>query len=71
MPYLQVKGLTKEELAARNDMVIALSDRIQSIPDGTSNATKQTGGWTASASRNEIKFDSPSGNFLLSLLFFL
>lgn len=60
----KVKGLTKEELAARNDMVIALTDRIQSIPDGTSNATKQTGGWTASASRTEIKFDSPSdGSF--------
>ncbi|KAK8914644.1 Syntaxin-71 [Platanthera zijinensis] len=61
----KVKGISKEELAARHDLVLALPDRIQSIPDGTySNGTKQTGGWTASASRTEIKFDSPSdGNF--------
>ncbi|XP_020672091.1 syntaxin-71 [Dendrobium catenatum] len=64
LAYKKVKGLTKEDLAARNDMVLALPDRIQSIPDGTSNGTKQTGGWTASASRTEIKFDSPSdGSF--------
>lgn len=64
LAYKKVKGLTKEDLAARNDMVLALPDRIQSIPDGTSNGTKQTGGWTASASRTEIKFDSTSdGSF--------
>ncbi|KAL0904027.1 hypothetical protein M5K25_026097 [Dendrobium thyrsiflorum] len=71
LAYKKVKGLTKEDLAARNDMVLALPDRIQSIPDGTSNGTKQTGGWTASASRTEIKFDSTSGNFLWTLLFLL
>ncbi|PKA63361.1 Syntaxin-71 [Apostasia shenzhenica] len=60
----KVKGLSKEELAARNDLVIALPERIQSIPDGTSNGTKQTGGWTASASRPEIRFDTtPDGKF--------
>lgn len=59
----QVKGLSSEEFAARNDLVHALPDRIQDIPDGTPAAPKQTGGgWTASASRTEIKFDS-SGNF--------
>ncbi|KAF5961880.1 hypothetical protein HYC85_003089 [Camellia sinensis] len=54
----KVKGLLTEELAARNDLVIALPDRIQAIPDGTAAAPKQSGGWTGSASRTEIKFDS-------------
>ncbi|GFY93340.1 syntaxin of plants 71 [Actinidia rufa] len=53
-----VKGLSTEELAARNDLVLALPDRIEAIPDGTASATKQTGRWVASASRTEIKFDS-------------
>uniref|UniRef100_A0A5B7B2T9 Putative syntaxin-71 n=1 Tax=Davidia involucrata TaxID=16924 RepID=A0A5B7B2T9_DAVIN len=54
----KVKGLSTEELTARNDLALALPDRIQDIPDGTASAPKQTGGWTASASRTEIKFDS-------------
>ncbi|KAH7553594.1 hypothetical protein JRO89_XS12G0031200 [Xanthoceras sorbifolium] len=52
-----VKGLSPEEFAARNDLVLALPDRIQAIPDGTATAPKQTS-WTTSASRTEIKFDS-------------
>ncbi|KAJ6913718.1 syntaxin-71-like [Populus alba x Populus x berolinensis] len=54
----KVKGLSTEELAARNDLVLALPDRIQAIPDGSSAALKQTGGWGPSAPRTEIKFDS-------------
>ncbi|XP_028112163.1 syntaxin-71-like isoform X3 [Camellia sinensis] len=54
----KVKGLLTEELAARNDLVLALPDRIQAIPDGTAAAPKQSGGWTGSASHTEIKFDS-------------
>ncbi|KAL5546187.1 hypothetical protein UlMin_005874 [Ulmus minor] len=55
----KVKGLSSEEFAARNDLVLALPERIQAIPDGTPAAPKQSGGWTASASsRTEIKFDS-------------
>ncbi|KAD5508577.1 hypothetical protein E3N88_16280 [Mikania micrantha] len=57
----KVKGLSPEEFAARNDLVQALPDRIQAIPDGGSAAPKQTGGWAASASashNNNIKFDS-------------
>ncbi|XVF76472.1 hypothetical protein PTKIN_Ptkin13bG0269100 [Pterospermum kingtungense] len=56
-----LKGLLIEEMAARNDLVLALPDRIQAIPpDGTA-APKQTEGWLStgtSASRTEIKFDS-------------
>ncbi|MBA0693134.1 hypothetical protein Goari_010640 [Gossypium aridum] len=56
----KVKGISTEEMAARNDLVLALPDRIQAIPDGTA-ATKQTGGRMSSApsaSRTAIKFDS-------------
>ncbi|KAJ6864189.1 hypothetical protein NC651_034889 [Populus alba x Populus x berolinensis] len=56
--FSQVKGLSTEELAARNELVLALLDRIQAIPDGTAAAPKQTGGWGTSAPRAEIKFDS-------------
>lgn len=54
----KVKGLAPEEFAARNDLVLALPDRIQAIPDGGAAAPKQSGGWAASASRTQIKFDS-------------
>jgi SYP7 family syntaxin len=54
----QVKGLSSQEFAARNDLVLALPERIQAIPDGTPAAPKQTGGWASSGSRAEIKFDS-------------
>lgn len=67
--WLQVKGLSTEEYAARNDLVLALPDRIQAIPDGTPAGPKKTGGWTASASRAEIKFDS--GYLSTSFLDFL
>ncbi|CAL5422404.1 unnamed protein product [Camellia sinensis] len=54
----KVKGLSTEELAARNDLVLALPDRIQVIPDSTTAARKQSAGWTGSVFRTEIKFDS-------------
>lgn len=55
-------------MTARNDLVLALPDRIQAIPDGTAPAAKQSGGWVASASRTEIRFDSGIGaSTLLSL----
>ncbi|CAL5351042.1 unnamed protein product [Camellia sinensis] len=54
----EVKGLLTEELAARNDLVLALPDRIQVILDGTTAAHKQSAGWTGSVSCTEIKFDS-------------
>ncbi|THG08900.1 hypothetical protein TEA_021732 [Camellia sinensis var. sinensis] len=47
--WFWVKGLSTEELAARNDLVLALPDRIQAIPDGTAAAPKQSGGWTGLA----------------------
>ncbi|KAG7576642.1 Target SNARE coiled-coil homology domain [Arabidopsis thaliana x Arabidopsis arenosa] len=56
----RVKGLTTEELAARNDLVLALPARIEAIPDGTAGGPKNTSGWTPSSktSRPDIKFDS-------------
>ncbi|OIW21085.1 hypothetical protein TanjilG_28534 [Lupinus angustifolius] len=60
----KVKGLSSQEFAARNDLALALPERIQAIPDGTPAAPKQTGGWlgAASDSHPEIKFDS-NGRF--------
>jgi syntaxin of plants SYP7 len=54
----QEKGISSQEFAARNDLVLSLPERIQAIPDGTPAAPKQTEGWGASASHPEIKFDS-------------
>ncbi|KAH9603752.1 hypothetical protein KSS87_019570 [Heliosperma pusillum] len=57
----RVKGLSIEELGARNDLVLALPDRITAIPDGTA-APKKNGGWTSgwssSTTRTDIKFGS-------------
>lgn len=47
--------------------MLALPDRIQAIPDGTTTATKKTGGWTSSASRTDIKFDSGDSSILLNI----
>ncbi|KAF6134634.1 hypothetical protein GIB67_002035, partial [Kingdonia uniflora] len=54
----KVKGIIKEELNTRNDLVLVLSERIQAITDRTANGAKQTGDW--GVSRQEIKFDSHS-----------
>ncbi|OMP00378.1 hypothetical protein COLO4_12737 [Corchorus olitorius] len=59
----KVKGLSKEEIEARNDLVSSLKDRIEAIPDGSTVAAKQTaggGGWATSTSYTGIKFDSTS-----------
>ncbi|CAN6984429.1 unnamed protein product, partial [Brassica oleracea var. botrytis] len=56
---LSVKGLTTYELAARNDLVLALRARIEAIPDGTAGGPKSTSAWASSTtSRPDIKFDS-------------
>ena len=61
MVVFQVKGLSKEEREAQTDLVSALKERIEAIPDGSTIGAKQTGGWAASASDTGIKFDSTSG----------
>eukprot|EP00252_Welwitschia_mirabilis_P018277 TRINITY_DN40603_c0_g1_i1.p1 TRINITY_DN40603_c0_g1~~TRINITY_DN40603_c0_g1_i1.p1 ORF type:complete len:268 (+),score=49.82 TRINITY_DN40603_c0_g1_i1:211-1014(+) len=54
----KVKGLSPEEFAARSDLVLALEEKIDSIPDGTNAGGRKTGGWRTSATRMDIKFDS-------------
>ena len=65
----QAKGISKEECAARSDLILALPERIQSIPDGAAGVVKQTSRWSASASSSysEIKLDSTWGNSFLFL----
>ncbi|KAJ8450247.1 hypothetical protein Cgig2_033441 [Carnegiea gigantea] len=58
--FAEVKRLSREELEARNDLVYALKDRIESIPDGTPGPPKQTVGWAAFASKTGIRIDLPS-----------
>ncbi|KAG4980926.1 hypothetical protein JHK82_034173 [Glycine max] len=60
--HKKVKGLTKEDMAIRQDLVLALPERIQAIPDGISGAAVQTAGWTATSSQPHIKFDSSEGH---------
>ncbi|KAK6918353.1 Target SNARE coiled-coil homology domain, partial [Dillenia turbinata] len=57
----KVKGLSKEELEARGDLVSALKEKIESIPDGSATGPEQSTGWAASASRTGIKIDTNSG----------
>lgn len=57
----QAKGLTKDELDIRGELVLSLPERIQAIPDGTSPAANQSGGMGSSTGPNNIKFDS--GNY--------
>ncbi|KZV25203.1 syntaxin-71-like [Dorcoceras hygrometricum] len=55
----KVKGLSTEELTTRNDLVLALPDRILAIPDGSAPAPKSSFGWGTSAPpHSDIKFDS-------------
>ncbi|KAK3408771.1 hypothetical protein EUGRSUZ_J00941 [Eucalyptus grandis] len=58
----KVKGLSKDDQMTRNDLVLALQERVQAIPDGTIAPHKQSGGWSASTSRENIKFDSSDGH---------
>ncbi|XP_021849007.2 syntaxin-71 [Spinacia oleracea] len=57
LSHKKVKGLSREELEARDDLLSALKERIESIPDGT---PKQTGGWTASTSTTAVRIDTHS-----------
>ncbi|CAI0470292.1 unnamed protein product [Linum tenue] len=53
----KVRGLSREELEARSDLVSALKDRIASVPDGTTTAAQPSSNGGASASTG-IKFNS-------------
>ncbi|XP_004295017.1 PREDICTED: syntaxin-71-like [Fragaria vesca subsp. vesca] len=59
----KVKGLSKEDLETRIDLVFTLPERIQEIPDGTEAPATKVGVWASSASHKNIKFDSSDGNF--------
>ncbi|CAM6093759.1 unnamed protein product [Calypogeia fissa] len=54
LAFKKVKGVSKEELETRSDVVAGLAQKIEDIPDGTS--IKRNNGWTA-GSKNEIKID--------------
>ncbi|KAG8391857.1 hypothetical protein BUALT_Bualt01G0230600 [Buddleja alternifolia] len=59
--FKKVKGVSKEELEARSELVSALKHRIEAIPDGSSNATDQISDLAASTPVTGIKFNSNIG----------
>ncbi|KAE8735556.1 Syntaxin-72 [Hibiscus syriacus] len=54
----KVKGLSKEELETRFELVLAIIERIKAIPDGSTPSMNQIGGWGTSSLNQNIKFDS-------------
>ncbi|WZZ18103.1 hypothetical protein YC2023_111192 [Brassica napus] len=50
----RVKGLSQEEFDARNDMVLSLREKIESVPEGS----VPINGWTASTSYTNIRLDT-------------
>ncbi|KAL6128676.1 hypothetical protein ACLB2K_072031 [Fragaria x ananassa] len=60
----KVKGLSREDLEARSDLVSVLQERIEAIPDGSTSGAKQTGGLTdPTSSYAGIKIDTSDGKF--------
>ncbi|KAK1398459.1 syntaxin-71 [Heracleum sosnowskyi] len=58
----KVKGLSREDLAGRSDLVLALPERIQAIPDGNSAAPNKSVGRGSSSDKKHINFET-DGNF--------
>ncbi|KAA0035334.1 syntaxin-71 isoform X2 [Cucumis melo var. makuwa] len=69
LAHKKVKGVPKEELEVRDDLVLALEEKIKAIPDGKTSGAKHSGGWGSSSSFNNIKFDSSSGFHIFYFLF--
>ncbi|GAB2275108.1 Syntaxin-71 [Dionaea muscipula] len=58
LAFKKVKGLSKEDMATRNEMVLVLAERVKAIPDGTMTDAAKAGGWGTSGPRTNIKFDT-------------
>ncbi|CAH9138261.1 unnamed protein product [Cuscuta epithymum] len=50
----KVKGISQEELAIRKDIVLALPERIQAIPDGTNDTSSAKSGVRGGSSSSKI-----------------
>ncbi|KAL4567059.1 hypothetical protein LXL04_022630 [Taraxacum kok-saghyz] len=58
LAFKKVKGLSKDELEARNELVLALKERIEVVPDGTTTKARPTNGLESSSSNGKIIFGS-------------
>ncbi|KAI3701225.1 hypothetical protein L2E82_45874 [Cichorium intybus] len=58
LAFKKVKGVSKDELDARNELVLALKERIEVVPDGATTRTQPTNGLESSSSNGKIKFNS-------------
>lgn len=54
----KVKGISREDMETRCDLVLALAEKIEAIPAGATNLPNQTGGWETSGPNKNVKFDS-------------
>ncbi|KAF8108528.1 hypothetical protein N665_0108s0063 [Sinapis alba] len=50
----KVRGLSQEELDARNELVLSLREEIEAVPEAS---VPTRNGWTASSSYTKIRFD--------------
>lgn len=64
---MQVKGLSKDELQARNELVLALKERIKVVPDGVTTKTQPITGLESSSSNRKIIFDSMQGDYWMCM----
>ncbi|KAI3693391.1 hypothetical protein L6452_33226 [Arctium lappa] len=60
LAFKKVKGLSKDELEARNELVLALKERIEAVPDGATSKPRPTDGLQSSSSNGKIRFGSTS-----------
>lgn len=60
---MQVKGISKDELEARNELVLALKDRIEVVPDGATSKPRPTNSLESSSSNGKIIFGSTLGDY--------
>ncbi|KAJ9556043.1 hypothetical protein OSB04_010657, partial [Centaurea solstitialis] len=58
LAFKKVKGLSKDELEARNELVLALKERIEVVPDGATSQPRPTNGLDPSSSNGKIRFSS-------------
>ncbi|XP_024958713.1 syntaxin-71-like [Cynara cardunculus var. scolymus] len=58
LAFKKVKGLSKDEFEARNELVLALKERIEVVPDGATSKAQPTEGLESSSSNRRIRFDS-------------
>ncbi|XP_010544751.1 PREDICTED: syntaxin-73-like [Tarenaya hassleriana] len=66
----KIKGLSKEELEARNDLVLSLRERVEAIPDGSEAPAKGTSGWATSTSYSALRIETTTSDERFDSVYF-